>query len=152
MNRNEAANCKTKYELYCKIFNDSGYKRTGESIDVIGGFMEEYLYKIGIYKHNLSMNDLKHAVNTCIEERNWKNYHPEKQVKNDIKYSQSGMTCNKDIRRRQMNKYECLQEQADRCHEEAVVRSDVDLKIFWLNAEKGFRERARDVKLSEVVK
>jgi hypothetical protein len=51
-----------------------------------------------------------------------------------------------------MNEYEKLIKQADRCHEESVNRSDIDLKIFWLEAEKIFRERARDVKLSEVEK
>jgi hypothetical protein len=97
MTKNEAENCKTKYELYCKIFRDSGYRRTGESIDAIGGFVEEYLNKIGIDGHNLSMNDLKHAVNTCIEERKWKYYRPENQTINDIKCIKPDMTCNKMI-------------------------------------------------------
>jgi hypothetical protein len=51
-----------------------------------------------------------------------------------------------------MNEYERLQQQANNCHNEAVLRQDIDLKIFWLQAEKGFRERARDVKISEVIR
>ena len=51
-----------------------------------------------------------------------------------------------------MNAYEKLMKSAADCYIRACNTVDVDLRLFWYNAARGFEMRAREIKLSEVEK
>ena len=47
--------------------------------------------------------------------------------------------------------YEKLINKANECHEKAMNATSSDIAVFFLNAEKGFIVRAKNLKISEVV-
>ena len=47
--------------------------------------------------------------------------------------------------------YEKLMRKAAECHEKAVNASSPDIVVFFLNAEKGFIVRAKNLKICEAV-
>ena len=47
--------------------------------------------------------------------------------------------------------YEKLINTANECHEKAMSATSPDVVVFFLNAEKGFIVRAKNLKISEVV-
>jgi hypothetical protein len=52
---------------------------------------------------------------------------------------------------RRLNMYEKLINKAAECHEKAMNATSSDIAVFFLNAEKGFIVRAKNLKISEVV-
>ena len=47
--------------------------------------------------------------------------------------------------------YEKLINKANECHEKAMNATSPDVVVFFLNAEKGFIEQAKNLKISEAV-
>lgn len=47
--------------------------------------------------------------------------------------------------------YEKLINKANECHVKAMEATSADIVVFFLNAEKGFIEQAKNLKISEVV-
>ena len=47
--------------------------------------------------------------------------------------------------------YEKLMRKAAECHEKAMSATSPDVAVFFLNAEKGFIVRAKNLKISEVL-
>ena len=47
--------------------------------------------------------------------------------------------------------YEKLINKANECHEKAMSATSPDIAVFFLNAERGFIIRAKNLKISEVV-
>jgi hypothetical protein len=54
--------------------------------------------------------------------------------------------------RNRMNKYQTLMKKSEECLSKARQIENPDLKIFWVNASQGFREKALDLTLDEVNK
>jgi hypothetical protein len=52
---------------------------------------------------------------------------------------------------RKQNMYEKLINKANECHEKAMSATSPDVVVFFLNAEKEFIVRAKNLKISEVV-
>lgn len=47
--------------------------------------------------------------------------------------------------------YEKLINKANECHVKAMEATSADIVVFFLNAEKGFIEQAKNLKISEAV-